>query len=272
MKTDILKLTNKRRGAQRVFFTGVAVTLAVMTMGQPRAGAAVLAVDLNSAAGFAVLAGAGITVAGAVDSTTITGDIGSHPTPTITGLGNVVLHGVNHAGNAVTEAAKDDLVTAYNDAVGRPADFDYADGTTLPSLLAPGVHKGAGSLTVTGDITLDALGDPASVWIIQANSTLITGSNSTVTLTGGALAGNVFWQVGSSATLGTGTEFVGTIMALTSITVNTGAEIDGRLLARNGAVTLDSNIVTVPEPGSILLGGLGLLALMRRRRRLAAPL
>lgn len=233
-------------------------------------------VDLGSAGNFAVLAGSGITVAGAVNSTTITGDIGTFPTTSITGLGNVVLNGVNHAGDAVTQGAKDDLVTAYIDAAGRSPTVIYGPiydlgGQTLP----PGVYNDPSSFGITGNLTLDALGNPNAVWVFQAGSTLITETGSTVTLAGGAQACHVFWQVGSSATLGTDSEFMGNILALTSITLDNGATVDGRVLARNGAVTLDSNTITksvcaVPEPsGTAMLfaGFLGLVVGVRRIRR-----
>jgi len=209
-------------------------------------------IPLLSATSFAVLAGAGITVAGAVNSTTITGDIGTFPTPSITGLGNVVLNGVNHADDAVTQTAKNDLVTAYNDAAGRPPTTTYnpifdLGGQTLP----PGVYRDPTSFGITGTLTLDAGGDQNAVWIFQAGSTLITAANSSIVLINGAQAANVFWQVGSSATLGTGSSLAGTIMALESITLTTGASLSGRALARNGAVTLDANSIAIPQSGSV---------------------
>lgn len=225
-----------------------------------------LALDLDSAAPFAVLGGAGITITGA---TTITGDIGTFPTTSITGFENVLLNGVNHAGDAVTQAAKDDLLAAYSDAVGRTATTTYDPIFDLGGLtLLSGVYNDPSSFGLTGTLTLDALGDANAVWIFQTGSTLITSANSVVNLVGGAQASHVFWQVGSSATLGTGTDFAGSILALESITLNTGAMIDGGLYALNGAVTLDSNtLAVVPEPGSALLigGGLTLLAIRRRR-------
>ena len=112
--------------------------------------------------------------------------------------------------------------------------------------LAPGVYNSASSLGLTGPVVLEAQGDPSAVFVFQAGSTLITAPTSTVALTGGAQACNVFWQVGSSATLNTASTFVGTIMALTSATLDTGATVQGRVLARNGAVTLDTNTITTP--------------------------
>lgn len=255
-----------RSGAQRKRIPmGIALTLAG-ALAHPAAMAAT-SVNLGTASGFAVLAGSGITVAGAVNSTSITGDIGTYATTTITGLGNVVLNGTNHAGDAITQGAKLDLVTAYNDAAGRAYDVTYADGHVLAGTLNPGVYNGVGQLFVSGALTLDALGDPNAVWIFQAASTLISASSSSIVLTGGAQASNVFWQVGSSATLGTSTDFSGTILALTSITLDTSATLNGRALARNGAVTLDNNTISVPEPGSTMLLSIGMVTLMAFRRR-----
>jgi hypothetical protein len=198
-------------------------------------------VNLGTATSFAVLAGSGITNTG---PTTIIGDVGTFPTTTETGFGTVTIIGTNHAGDAVTQGAKNDLVTAYNDAAGRtPA--TTVSGDIGGQTLTPGVYNSSSSLGITGTLTLDAQGDPNAVFIFQIGSTLITAAeNSNVALINGAQACNVFWQVGSSATLGTNTTFQGTILALTSITATTGAVVNGRLLARNGAVTLDTNTIT----------------------------
>lgn len=206
-------------------------------------------VALGSTAHFITLAGAGITFSGSSNSTTINGDIGTYPTTTITGLGNVILNGVNHAGDPITQTGKVDLVTAYHDAVGRPADVTFPAATDLGGLtLTPGVHRDSSSFAITGTLTLDAQGNPDAVWIFQTGSTLITASASVVSLTNGAQARNVFWQVGSSATLGTYSIFRGSILALTDITMTTGAMIEGRTLARNGAVTFDQQIGRLPLP------------------------
>ena len=232
----------------------------------PQSKADLIDVALGTANNFAVLGGSAITVAGAVNSTKITGDIGSYPTQTITGLDNVVLTGVNQTGDAgLMLTAKNDLTTAFNNANGRlPTTsygliYDFNNAT-----LAPGVYHGESSLEITGTLTLDAGGDPNAVWIFQAtDSTLLADSHSQVILKGGAQACHVFWVVGSSATLGTYSDFVGNILAKTSITANIGATVDGRLLAETGAVTLENNTITVPtcvpEPGTLISGALLLL-------------
>jgi hypothetical protein len=204
--------------------------------------AAATAVPLGTAGSFAVLAGSGITNTG---PTTITGDIGTFPTTTITGASSIVLHGTNHAGDAVTQGAKADLLTAYGTAAaeGPPAAVtSNLGGKTLRA----GVYRAATSMGLTGALTLDAAGDPRAVFVFQAGSTLTTGSASSVVLRNGAQACHVFWQVGSSATLGTTTRLQGNILADTSITLKTGARVVGRVLASNGAVTLDTNVITVP--------------------------
>jgi hypothetical protein len=202
-------------------------------------------IPLGKASSFAVLAGTGLTFAGTVNSSTITGDIGTFPTLSETGLGNLILHGVNHVGDVTTQTAKTDLVTAYNNAAGQAVTQTVPTelgGTTLGA----GVYNSAaGTFTITGTLTLDGGGNPNAVFIFQAASTLITAASSKVVLVNGAQAANVYWQVGSSATLATSSTLVGIVLALTSITVNTSATVVGQLLARNGAVTFDSDTVSL---------------------------
>lgn len=208
--------------------------------------AAAVAASLSTANSFAVLAGSGITNTG---PTTINGDVGTYATLTETGFGpgadSVTITGTNHVGDATTQGAKTDLVTAYNTTAG--------EGPTLPiaadlggQTLTPGVYNSASTIGLTGTVTLDGGGDPNAVFVFQAGSALTTASGSSVALVNGAQSCNVFWQVGSDATLGTGSTFRGTLMALSSITVTTGAIVDGRVLARNGAVTLDTNTIIKP--------------------------
>jgi LPXTG-motif cell wall-anchored protein len=195
-------------------------------------------VNLHTADSFAVLAGSGITNTG---PTTITGDIGTFPTPSETGFGSITQNGTNHDGDAVTQGAKTDLTTAYNDAAGRPSGNEPVELGGL-TLTAGGYTSPTFGLT--GTLTLDAQGDPNAEFIFQAGSTLITASDSRVLLINGASPCNVVWQIGSSATFGTRTQFVGDVLAHDSITATTNATFQGRLLARGGAVTLDTNTIT----------------------------
>jgi LPXTG-motif cell wall-anchored protein len=160
----------------------------------------------------------------------------------------VVAPGTTDAGNAVAGKAKSDLTAAYVASAGRKL-TDTTAGDLSGVTLVGGVYAGSSKspLSLTGTVTLDGQGDPRSVFIFQTNSTLITGSGSRVALINGAQECNVFWQVGSSATLGSGSNFTGTIMALTSITVTSGVTVHGRALARNGSVTLDNDTFTTPR-------------------------
>jgi hypothetical protein len=209
-------------------------------------------VGLGSAAGFSVLGGSTVTNTG---PTTMFGDEGLSPGSSVTGAPQVL--GQTHVDDAVAIAAKNDLTTAYNDAASRPS--NGSAGTDLAGqTFLPGVRTASSSLLLSsGSVTLDAQGNPNAVFIFQIASTLITESNTTVLLTGGAQACNVFWQVGSSATLGTGTRFVGTIMASATITANTGATIHGRLLAQTGAVNMDTNTITTSNCASSVSGSGG---------------
>ncbi|MFD9420769.1 ice-binding family protein [Streptomyces goshikiensis] len=195
-------------------------------------------VPLATAASFSVLAGQGVTNTG---PSVISHDLGTHPNPAISGFPPGLVLGAVHAADAVALQAKSDLVQAYNNAAGQATDFALAAGIGAGQTLLPGVHTAISGVGLTGDLILDAGGNPNAVWVFQIPEALTTASNSRVLLTNGASACNVYWQIGSSATLGTTSTFVGTIMALTSISVTTGTNIEGRALARNGAVTLDTN-------------------------------
>jgi hypothetical protein len=209
-------------------------------------------VGLGTAASFSVLGGSTVTNTG---PTTMFGDLGLSPGSSVTGAPHVL--GQTHVDDAVAIAAKNALTTAYNDAASRPS--NGSAGTDLAGqVFLPGVRSASSSLLLSsGSVTLDAQGDPNAVFIFQIASTLITGSATSVALVNGAQACNVFWQVGSSATLGTGTRFVGTIMALATITANTAATIHGRLLARTGAVNLDTNTITTSNCPSSTTGSGG---------------
>jgi len=201
-------------------------------------------VDLRSAANFAVLASETVTNVSSV-GTTITGDVGVSPGTAVTGFPPGSVIGTIHAGDPVAAQAQVDLTTAYNDAAGRSStDTVTLSGNIGGMTLNPGLYKSTSSLEISSeDLTLDALGDPNAVFIFQMASTLTTTSGRQVILAGDAKASNIFWQVGSSATFGTTSVFKGTILASVSITVKTGATLQGRALARSGAVTLDSNII-----------------------------
>ena len=208
-------------------------------------------VGLGSAASFSVLGGSTVTNTG---PTTMFGDLGLSPGSSVTGAPHVL--GATHVDDAVAIGAKSSLTTAYNDAASRPS--SGSAGTDLAGqVFLPGVRTAGSSLLLSsGAVTLDAQGDPNAVFIFQIPSTLITASNTAVMLINGAQACNVFWQVGSSATFGTGTAFVGTVMASATITANTAATIHGRLLARTGAVNLDTNTITTSNCASSA-GGTG---------------
>jgi hypothetical protein len=238
------KMKTRVHGARLLLSAGTAVTLAIgmLAVGQTAYAAGPTSVGLGTADGFAVLAGTGITNTGA---TTITGDVGSYATPSETGFATVVLTGTNHAGDSVTQGAKSDLVTAYNDAAGRTPSTAVAAGALGGKTLVAGVYNaGSSKFDLTGTLTLDGQNDPNSVWVFQAPSSLITAKSSSVKLIRGASSCNVFWQVTSSATLGSGSTFMGTITALTSITIASGVTVHGRALARNGDVTLISDTIT----------------------------
>jgi hypothetical protein len=205
------------------------------------------AVPLGSDATFAVLAASTVTNAG---PTLITGDLGVSPGSAVTGFGpgaGTVTGGSIHAGDPTAAQAQADLTIAFNNAAGRanpgavPADIGGL-------VIAPGVWKAPVSLAITGNVTLDGQNDPNSVFIFQMASTLTTSVGSTVTLINGANACNVFWEVGSSATLNTGSVFNGTILAQASISLGTGVTVNGRVLARTGAVSLLSDTVTKTGP------------------------
>lgn len=214
--------------------------MAALIVNPSSASAAQLPVNLGTAGTFAVLAGTTVTNTGLSN---ITGDLGVSPGTAVTGFPPGTITGTQHDGDAAALLAHSAVIAAYTDAAARtPA--TSVSGDLGGQTLTPGVYNSASSLGLTGTLTLDAQGDPSAVFIFQMGSTLITAAASQVVLTGGAQAANVFWQVGSSATLGTNSVLAGSILALTSITATTGAAINGRALAINGAVTLDTNTIT----------------------------
>ncbi len=209
------------------------------------ASAAQAPVGLGTAYSFALLGGSTITNTG---PSVINGDLGLHPGTAVTGFPPGTINGAVHRTDAVALNAKADLTIAYKDAAGRSL-----SATSAPDIggktLKPGVYRTGSvpSMGLTGNLTLDAQGDPRAVFIFQVESTLKTATDSSVSLLNGAQACNIYWQVGSSATLGTRTAFKGNILALSSISANNGVVVEGRLLARNGAVTLINDTVTRPQ-------------------------
>lgn len=196
--------------------------------------------SLGTAANFGVLGGSTVTNTGA---TTVTGDVGVSPGSAITGFPPGVVNGTIHAANATAQQAQSDATTAYNFLAGQACTTSLT-GQDLGGLtLTPGVYCFSSSAQLTGILTLDALGDPDAVFIFQIATTLTTASGSSVRVINGGQNCNVFFGIGSSATLGSTTSFAGNILAVESITLNTGTSMSGRALARTGAVTLDTNNV-----------------------------
>lgn len=196
-------------------------------------------VNLKSNSTFAVLAGTTVTVTG---GGTIGGNIGVFPgTAYVAGTPAVTVNGTIYAGGSVAAQAQADLTTAYNDAAGRSVDAVTVSGNIGGMTLAPGLYKSTSSLAISsGDLTLDGGGNANAVWIFQVASTLTTTSGRKVILSGGANAANIFWQVGTSATIGTTSVFQGNILAATSISMLTGSTLTGRALAQGGAVSIDT--------------------------------
>jgi hypothetical protein len=217
------------------------VSTALLVVVLPVSAFAATSPRLGTALNFSVLAGSTITNTG---PTVVTGSLGLDPGSAVTGFPPGRVTGSKHITDAVALQAKGGLVTAYNDAANSPTTSDLTGKNLGGKNLNPGVYAFSSSAQLTGSLTLSGNG----VYIFKIKSTLTTASNSVVRLTDGAEGCSVFWQVGSSATLGTGSQLQGNLMALTSIIMTTGARIrSGRALARNGAVTLDDNTITPPS-------------------------
>jgi hypothetical protein len=245
--------------------------------------------SLGTAQSFGVLGGSTVTNTG---PTVIHGNVGVSPGSAVTGFppGIVVAPGTIHAGDAVALQAQNDVTTAYNVLAGMAPTQNLTGQDLGGKTLTPGVYFFSSSAQLTGSLTLNTLGNPDALFVFQIGSTLTTASASSVQFINGPDNCNVFWQVGSSATLGTTTSFKGNILANISDTLNTGSNVllSGRILARNGAVTLDSDNISiagcalitgqagtfgaaVPEPGviAVLLAGswIPIAAVLARRRK-----
>jgi hypothetical protein len=228
------------RGA-RLLLSATVVTLIGLVGAQAALATGPATVGLATAAPFAVLAGT--PKIASTGATVINGDLGISPAAAVTGFPPGIVNGTIHTADAVALQAQSDLTTAYTDAATRPVTATH--GTLGGLTLDAGVYNAGGVvLGLTGTLTLDGQNDPNSVWIFQATSSLVTASSSVVKLINGASSCNVFWQVTSSATLGSGSTFVGTIIALTSITMDSGVTMHGRALARNGEVSLINDTIS----------------------------
>jgi hypothetical protein len=230
----------------RAFLVGAAFVFCLTTANHAAAQAGPATVFLGTAGTFAALSYAGVTNAG---PSVINGDLGTYPIASCTGLptpctgnGPGQVNGTIDDADVVAQHAQASLLIAYNDAKGRTTAPITVAGDLGGRTLTPGLYKSTSTLAITGTLTLDGAG----VYIFQVGSALNIATGGTVVLSGGATADNVFWQVGSSATLGTAADFQGTIMAEASVTLGTGARLNGRALALNGDVTLLSNSITVP--------------------------
>jgi hypothetical protein len=218
----------------------VLASTAMFVAASPSSALAATSPRLETALNFTVLAGSTITNTGA---TVVTGELGLHPGTSLTGFPPGVVTGAKHLTDGTALQAKNDLVIAYTDAANSPSTANLTGENLGGKDLNPGVYRFSSSAQLTGSLTLSGRG----IFIFKIGSTLTTASHSVVRLTNGAQACQVFWQVGTSATIGSTTRFQGNLMALTSITLTTGASVPaGRVLARNGAVTLHANNISRP--------------------------
>src|ERR1043165_9012113 len=240
------------------------VVIAVVLCG---AAPAFAQIPLGTAQNFAVLGGSTVTNTG---PSAINGNLGVSPGSSVTGFPpGTVTGGSIHAADAVAAQAQSDLTTAYNTAAGTPCGVDLTGQNLGGLVLTPGVYCFTSSAALTGTLTLNFQGNPNAAFLFKIGSTLTTASASSVVLinnAGATCPPNVNWQVGSSATLGTGSTFIRNILDLTSITLTTGANVTGRALARNGAVTLDTNNVSIGTCAAVApvpaFGFAGLMTLM----------
>ncbi|MGW0876434.1 ice-binding family protein [Streptomyces sp. NPDC002740] len=216
------------------------------------ASAIALPVPLGTTATYSVLAGQGVTNTG---NSVLAHDLGTHPNPAITGFPPGQVGGAIHAADAAALQAKADLLVAYNNAAGQAVDFALPAGIGGGPALLPGVYHATAGVGITGDLILDGQGSSDAVWVFQIPESLTTATSSRILLTNGASACNVFWQIGEDASLGVTTAFVGTLMAENSITVNQGTNVEGRLLAQVGSVTLNNNRIFLGSCAASTTGG-----------------
>ena len=234
------------------------MALAVITGWLPQSRAAV---DLGSAESFAVMGASAVNSTG---GTVVTGDLGVSPAGAVSGFGPGVVNGTTYLGGAVEQQADSDATVAYTTILGETSGQNLTGDNLGGLTLSPGVNSFSSSAQLTGTLILNAQGNPNAQFVFQIGSTLTTASDASIELINGAQADDVYWQVGSSATIGSDSVIYGNILANTSITMNTGSSLTGRAIALNGAVTFDDNSVsisTVPEPNNLFAGTLCVIAL-----------
>lgn len=269
-----------RRAHSARFWGAILISMIVVPMvvilgfyaAVPVTGAGPANLNLGSAANFAVLGNSTVTNTGS--TTHITGNVGLSTGTSVTGFAAGMITGTFEVNNATARQAQSDLTLAYDDAANRTLSPIAVAGNLGGQTLVAGLYKSTSSLAVSsGDLVLS--GGATDIWIFQIASTFTMTTGRYVNLTGGALPENVYWQVGSSATLGVSSTCVGTIMAQASITLENGATLDGRALARTGAVTLDTNTIinpsatVIPEFSQVLIplvGIVGVIAIVGRVR------
>lgn len=247
-RTQAVSGGSRRRSRTIMGVALAALALIITALLPPGTSMAATAATLGAAESFAVLGSTTVTNTG---PSVVNGDLGVYAGTAVTGFDNPggpgIINGALHAGDATAQSAQADASTAYNALDAQGCDFTLADPELGGRTLTPGVYCVTTTAQLTGTLTLDALGDPAAVFIFRVPTALNTASGSSVAFLDDFATCNVFWQVGSAATIGTNTDFVGTVIAQTeSIAVNTGAAVTGRLLSLGAAVTLDSNVITTP--------------------------
>ncbi|MFF1445106.1 ice-binding family protein [Streptomyces sp. NPDC058295] len=253
MKLKIPQAADRRTLSGLLASALAATVSAAMVFLTPTAASAIaLPVPLGTTATYSVLAGQGVTNTG---NSVLAHDLGTHPNPAITGFPPGQVGGAIHPADAAALQAKADLLVAYNNAAGQAVDFALPAGIGGGPPLLPGVYKATAGVGITGDLVLDGQGSSDAVWVFQIPESLTTATSSRILLTNGASACNVFWQIGEDASLGVTTSFVGTLLTENSITVNQGTNVEGRLLAEVGSVTLNNNRIFLGGCAASTTGG-----------------